>query len=75
VSWPQLWPDQRQIITALLGAYLGRLPDDAAQREHANINGAAAGHLHFAWPADLTARTACSRPVYASRVTPIAGGT
>jgi hypothetical protein len=48
VPWQQLRPDQRQILTALLGAYLGRLPDDAAQREHAKITGAA-GQLHFAW--------------------------
>jgi len=35
VSWPQLRPDQREMLTALLGAYLGRLPDDAAEAENA----------------------------------------
>jgi Protein of unknown function (DUF3500) len=49
VSWHQLRPGQREILTALLSAYLGRLPDTAAEAEHAKITGAAAGQLHFAW--------------------------
>jgi Protein of unknown function (DUF3500) len=49
VSWPQLRPSQREILTALLGAYLERLPDAAAERESAKITGPAAGQLHFAW--------------------------
>ncbi len=49
VSWPQLRPDQRELLTALLGAYLGRLPGDAAAAEQAKITGPAAGQLHFAW--------------------------
>jgi hypothetical protein len=48
VSWRQLRPHQREILTALLNAYLGRLPDDAAEREQAQIDGAAEA-LHFAW--------------------------
>lgn len=40
---------QCEILTALLSAYIGRLPDDAAQAEQAKITGEAAGQLHFAW--------------------------
>jgi len=49
VGWPQLRPSQREILTALLGAYLGRLPDAAAAAEQAKITGAAAEQLCFAW--------------------------
>ena len=49
VSWPQLRPSQQEILTALLHAYLDRLPDGAAAAEQAKITGAAAGQLHFAW--------------------------
>ena len=49
VSWQRLQPGQRALLTALLGAYLGRLPDDAAEREQAKITGPAAEGLHFAW--------------------------
>jgi hypothetical protein len=49
VAWPRLRPDQREMLTSLLGAYLGRLPDDAADAEHAKITGTQAEHLHFAW--------------------------
>jgi hypothetical protein len=60
VSWPQLRPDQREMLTALLGAYLGRLPDDAAEAENAKITGDAAGRLHFAWAGSTEPR----RPHY-----------
>lgn len=49
VSWSRLRAGQREILTALLGAYLGRLPDDAAQAGQAKVTGEAAGQLHFAW--------------------------
>ena len=37
------------MLTALLGAYLGRLPDEAAEAEHAKVAGEAPVSLHFAW--------------------------
>jgi len=49
VPWPGLRPDQREVLTALLGAYLDRLPDDAAEADRAKITGPAAENLHFAW--------------------------
>jgi len=49
VSWPQLRAGQRELLTALLDAYTGRLPDEAAAAEHAKITGDSAGQLHFAW--------------------------
>lgn len=48
VSWKQLRPGQRELLTALLGAWLSRLPDDAAEAEQAKITSAPGG-LHFAW--------------------------
>jgi hypothetical protein len=59
VSWPQLRPGQRRILTALLGAYLGRLPDDAAEAEQAKITADPAG-LRFAWAGSTEPR----RPHY-----------
>ena len=53
VSWPQLRPSQQEILTALLHAYLDRLPDGAAAAEQAKITGAAAGQLHFAWAGSI----------------------
>jgi len=49
VPWTALRPDQQEILTALLGAYLRRLLDDAAGAEQAKVTGPAAGQLHFAW--------------------------
>ena len=49
VPWPQLRPGQQEILAALLGAYLHRLPDDMADAEQAKITGVAAQALHFAW--------------------------
>ena len=49
VSWHRLRADQREMLSALLGAYLGRLPDRAAQAEHAKVAGACAEQLHFGW--------------------------
>jgi hypothetical protein len=60
VSWKQLRPHQREILTALLGAYLERLPDEVAERESVKVLGAAAGQLHFAW----AGRTELHQPHY-----------
>lgn len=49
VPWPRLRADQREMLTALLGAYLDRLPAEAAAAEHAKVTGDAAASLHFAW--------------------------
>jgi hypothetical protein len=56
VSWPELRTDQQEILSALLGAYLGRLPDDAAEQEAAKVTGAAAETLHFAWAGGIEPR-------------------
>ena len=42
-------PDQSDALTALLRAYLDRLPDDAAQAELAKLTGDGGEDLHFAW--------------------------
>ena len=60
VSWPRLRPDQREMLAELLGAYLGRLPDEAAEAESAKVAGDAAGQLHFAWAGSTEPR----RPHY-----------
>jgi hypothetical protein len=49
VPWPRLRPNQQEVLTALLSAYLDRLPDDAAEAEQAKVTGPAAENLHFAW--------------------------
>lgn len=49
MPWRQLNPGQRELLTALTGAYLERLPDTAAGREQAKVTGPAASGLHFAW--------------------------
>jgi hypothetical protein len=49
VPWPRLRPGQQEILTALLDAYLDRLPGAVAEAEHAKITGPAAEQLHFAW--------------------------
>ena len=48
------------MLTALLGAYLGRLPDEAAEAENAKITGDAVRQLHFAWAGSTEPR----RPHY-----------
>jgi Protein of unknown function (DUF3500) len=45
----QLTAGQREILHALVSAYLDRLPDDVAQVEAGRVLGAAADQLHFAW--------------------------
>jgi hypothetical protein len=49
VAWPHLRPGQREMLAALLRAYLGRLPDEAAEAEAAKVAGDHAAALHFAW--------------------------
>jgi Protein of unknown function (DUF3500) len=44
--------DQRQVLGALVGSYLDRLPDDVADAEHAKVR-AADSDLHFAWAGTL----------------------
>ena len=48
VPWRRLSPGQRELLTALMGAYLERLPDNAAERQRAKINSPAASALNFA---------------------------
>jgi len=60
VSWPRLRPDQRELLAELLGAYLGRLPDEAAEAESTKITGDSARQLHFAWAGSTEPR----RPHY-----------
>jgi hypothetical protein len=40
---------QQEILRALLGTYLGRLPDPIAEREAAKLTGASFDALHLAW--------------------------
>jgi hypothetical protein len=49
VAWTQLRPGQRDMLAALLGAYIGRLPDESAEAETAKVTGDHAAELHFAW--------------------------
>jgi hypothetical protein len=49
LPWAQLRPGQREMLTTLLGAYLSRLPDEAAEAETAKVTGDHAAGLHFAW--------------------------
>jgi hypothetical protein len=60
LGWPQLRPAQREMLTALLGAYLDRLPHDAAEAETAKVTGDDRAQLHFAWAGSTEPR----RPHY-----------
>jgi Protein of unknown function (DUF3500) len=53
-------PAQHEILTALLGTYIGRLPDAIAEREMAKVTGPAFAALHLAWAGSLDPR----RPHY-----------
>ena len=53
-------PAQHEILTALLGTYIGRLPDAIAEREMAKVTGPAFATLHLAWAGSLDPR----RPHY-----------
>jgi hypothetical protein len=44
-----LTPAQQEQLRALLGVYLGRIPDELADREAAKFAGARLGGVHFAW--------------------------
>jgi hypothetical protein len=58
LSSARLSPGQHEMLAALLGAYLERLPDDCAERERAKVLGPAAGELHFGWAGGLEPRHA-----------------
>lgn len=60
VPWTQLRPEQQQILSALLDAYIGRLPEGAADAERVKVAGPAAETLHFAWAGSTEPR----RPHY-----------
>src|SRR6185436_19733403 len=49
-------PAQREILTALLGTYIGRLPDAIAEREMAKVTGPSFAALHLAWAGSLDPR-------------------
>jgi hypothetical protein len=53
-------PAQRQMLTALINAYLDRLPDDAADAERARIDATAPEDMYFAWAGSTEPR----RPHY-----------
>jgi hypothetical protein len=42
-------PEQRELLAALLGQYLGRLPDPVAAAEAERFAGAGLDAVHFAW--------------------------
>jgi Protein of unknown function (DUF3500) len=44
-----LTPAQQDQLRALLGLYLGRVPDELAEREAAKFAGERLGEVHFAW--------------------------
>ena len=68
VPWPALRPDQQEILTTLLGAYLHRLPDDAAEAEQAKVTGPAAERLHFAWAGSIEPRQPHYYRIHAPRL-------
>jgi hypothetical protein len=45
----RMTPAQREILTALLHAYIDRMPEEIAQVEAARHTGDALGQIHFAW--------------------------
>ena len=45
----ELTPAQQDVLRALLGAYLGRIPQELAEREAAKVAGERLGTVHFAW--------------------------
>ena len=46
-------PDQREILAALLGQYISRMPDDLAAIEAERLKPAYLDQLHFAWAGGL----------------------
>jgi hypothetical protein len=53
-------PSQHELLAALLRTYVGRLPDEVAEREMAKLTGASFPALHFAWAGSAEPR----RPHY-----------
>jgi hypothetical protein len=51
---------QHELVEALLRTYVGRLPDEVAEREMAKLTGASFPALHFAWAGSAEPR----RPHY-----------
>lgn len=45
----QMTPGQRDVLTALIRQYIGRLPDEIAEEEGARLTGATLDAIHFAW--------------------------
>ncbi len=45
----ELAPAQQDLLRALLGTYLGRIPDELAEREAAKVAGERLDAVHFAW--------------------------
>lgn len=48
-----LTADQREQLRALLGVYVGRLPEELAEREAEKFAGARLAEVHFAWAGGL----------------------
>lgn len=49
VAAADLTPEQQEQLRALLGVYLGRVPDELAEREAAKFTGGRLDKVHFAW--------------------------
>jgi len=68
LSWSGMQPATREILTALLRAYLERLPDEIAQAELGKVDGDAAHDLHFAWAGSIEPRRPHSYRVQGPRL-------
>ena len=55
-------PSQHELLRALLDTYLGRLPDEIAEREMAKLAGPSFPALHLAWAGSLGAGAAALLP-------------
>jgi hypothetical protein len=60
ISCTALSPSQRRMLSALIGAYLDRLPDDVAGAEQSRIGGIDTDDMYFAWAGSTEPR----RPHY-----------
>jgi hypothetical protein len=49
IAASELTDDQRQLLRALVGAYLASMPDDVRQQRMAAIREAGTDRIHFAW--------------------------
>jgi hypothetical protein len=61
-------PAQRQILSAVIAAYLDRLPDDAVCSEQVRIGALAPQDLHFAWAGSTAPRRAHYCPIQGARL-------